>query len=71
MEQHDIHDFLHNPSLTILQICSNRNLSQEKFAALAKVSYSQLSKIVNRKADPKLSTIKKIALTFDMLRKPR
>ncbi|MBQ3172319.1 MAG: helix-turn-helix transcriptional regulator [Mailhella sp.] len=71
MEQHDIHDFLHNPSLTILQLCNDRGLSQEKLAALAKVSYSQVSKIINQGADPKLSTVKKIAMAFDLLRKPR
>ena len=71
METHDIHDFLHNPSLTILQICNKRNLSLEELAYLAEISKSQVSKIVNRRADPKLSTIKKIATAFDLLRKPR
>lgn len=69
MEQHDIHDFLNNPGLTILQICNNKNMSLEKLAARAELSNSQISKIVNRKADPKLSTIKKIAIAFGLLRR--
>lgn len=68
MEHHDIYDFLRNPGLTILHMCGSKGMSLSKLAEYADLSNSQVSKIVNGKSDPKLSTLKKIAAVFELLR---
>jgi len=58
MKHDNIYDFLHNPGLTILRMCGSKGMSPARLAEYADLSHSQISKIINGKSDPKLSTLK-------------
>lgn len=70
MEHPDLHDLLNNPRLSILLLCKAHDMTREKLAERAGLSTCQISRLVNGKSDSKTSTIKKIAYTFGILRKP-
>ena len=70
MEHPDLHDLLNNPGLSILLLCEAHDMTREKLAELAGLSTCQISRLVNGKPDSRTSTIKRIAYTFGILRKP-
>ena len=67
MEKFGLGDFLMSPGTMILRIRHERNIPLSQVAERADISDSQLSRIVNGKCDPKLSTIRKIARALELM----
>ena len=67
MKKYTLDDFLMHPGTVILRISYERNITLSKIAEYAEMSDSQISKIVNNKCDPRLSSILKIAKVLGLL----